>query len=237
MCKVPAVHVAEKRVWTWWHKKNLSTSTYCSFTALFYCKTRCMTGSYCHIMRSLSLAISCSSCLLYHSPLFSWHQCPQQNNCADCGTGRQLTKEGNTHTRTNKHSHWQMHWRKAEWHPFVLFPLCSVLRTGSDKMMPLCADWQTHLHNHAWIPALAHSYIMPATVCVNVRVCKRYRARVSVHPPKLSISSCDLINNNTRDRAHDLHSAAACMHMYVVSDECVCVYILTVSSLSTNMQD
>ena len=104
MCKVPAVHVAEKRVWTWWHIKNLSTSAYCSLTALYYCKTRCMTGSYCHIMRSLSLAICCSSCLLYHSPLFSWHQCPQQNNCADCGTGRQLTKEGNTHTRTNTHT-------------------------------------------------------------------------------------------------------------------------------------
>ena len=142
-----------------------------------------------------------------------------------------------------------MHWWKAEWRPFVLFPPCSVLRTGSDKMILLCADWQTHLHNHAWIPALAHSYIMPATVRVNVRVCKRYRVRVSVHPPKPSISCCDLINDNTRDRVHDLHSAAACMHMYVVSGECVCVCVcvcvhvcvLIVSPLSTikpsNMQD
>lgn len=44
-----------------------------------------------------------------------------------------------------------------------------------------------------------------------ISVSESYRARGCVHPPKASISSCDLINNNTRVWVRDLYSAAACV--------------------------
>ncbi len=94
---------------------------------------------------------------------------------------------------------------------------------------------------HKFPPTLTHilCWHQRVNVCVYLCVCEleRVRVRVFVHPPKLSISSCDLINNNTKDRVHDLHSAAACVCANVCVCMCVCGWgVATVTPLSTMRQ-
>lgn len=89
---------------------------------------------------------------------------------------------------------------------------------------------------HAFTPH-SDSYIILESEWLLARICKRYRARVYVHPPKWSISSSDLINNNTRAWVHDLHSAAACLCWWKCPYHCSTVHMKTQAQCVSSMHE
>lgn len=109
-----------------------------------------------------------------------------------------------------------MHWRKQNVPLFPFLFALSITHWLGQNDTSVC--WLTN--------PLTQSCINFSPRCLlhyaGISVCKSYRMRVWVHPPKWSISSCDLINNNTTVWVHDLYSADACVESVFMQMTCIC---------------